>query len=72
MHVEEPELVEVVRGLREARRDTCRGRIMGGLRRESGWGRAAESKQMNYGSGVGPKIDPVLDTDMVQAAVEVG
>jgi hypothetical protein len=68
VYVEEPELIGVVRGLQEAGNDTCRGRIMGGLRSESGWGQA---KRMNYGSGAGPKIDPVLDTDMVQAGVEV-
>ena len=70
MYVEEQELIGVVRGLQEAGRNTCRGRIMDGLRRISG-GQAAESKRMNYGSGRGPKIDPVPDTDMVQAAVEV-
>jgi hypothetical protein len=68
VYVEEPELIGVIRGLQEAEKDTCRGRTMGGLRRE---GQAAESERMNYGSGTGPKIDPVLDTDMVQAAVEV-
>jgi hypothetical protein len=67
VYVEEPELIGVVRGLQEAEKDTHRGRIMGGLRRESGWGQA---KRMNYGLGAGPKVDPGLDTDMVQAAVE--
>jgi O-succinylbenzoate synthase len=70
VYVEEPELIGVVRGLQEAGKDTRRGRVMGGLRRESGWGQAAESKRMSYGSGAGPKIYPGLDTDMVQAAVE--
>jgi hypothetical protein len=71
VYVEELELIGVVRGLQEAGKDMCRGTIMGGLRRKSGWGQAAESKRMNYGSGAGPKIDPVLDTDMVRAVVEV-
>lgn len=71
MYVEEPELIGVVRGLQEVGKDTCRGRSMGGLRRESVWGQSAESKRMNYGLGAGPKEDPVLDMDMVQAAVGV-
>jgi hypothetical protein len=70
VYEEEPELIGVVRGLQEAGKDTCRGRTMDGLRGESG-GQAAESKWMNYGSGAGSKIDLVLDTDMVQEAVEV-
>jgi len=59
---------------REVGKDTCTGRIVGDLRRESGRGHAAESKWMNYSSGTsgaGSKIDQVLDKDMVQAAVEV-
>ena len=58
----------VIKGLQEAGNDMCRGRIMGSLRSESG-GQATES---NYGSGVGPKIDPVLDADMVLAGVKSG
>lgn len=69
VYVEEPELIGVVRGLQEAGKDMCRGMIMGGLRRELGWG--LEAKRINYGSVAGPKIHPALDTDMVQAAVEV-
>jgi hypothetical protein len=68
VYLEEPELSRVIKGLQEAESDACRGRIMGGLRSESGWGQATES---NYGSGAGPKIDSVLDTDMVLAVVEV-
>lgn len=71
MYVEEPELIEVVRELQEVGKDTCRGKTMGGLRRESGWGKSVESKRMGYGLGTGPKEDPVLDMDMVQEAVEV-
>jgi hypothetical protein len=43
-----------------------------GLRRESGWGQAAEAKRMNYVSDADPRMYPVLDTGMVQAEVEVG
>src|SRR6266403_5485290 len=67
--VEEPELIGVVRGLQVVGKDMCREKIMGGLRRESGWDQVAEAKRMNY---AGPKIDPELDTGMVRAAVGVG
>ena len=69
MDVEEPGLIGVVRGLQEAGKDTCIGMI--GLRREPGWGRGVEPERMSYGSGACPKTDLVLDTDMVQAVVEV-
>jgi hypothetical protein len=74
--VERQEWIGVIRGLQEAGRDVCGESIMGGLRRELGWAQAAKAKQIDCGSGAGPgagpKTDPVLDTGMVQAAVEVG
>lgn len=51
--------------MQEAKKDMRREEIARGLRRELGWGQAAEA---NADSG----IDPELDTGMVQAAVEVG
>ena len=72
MFVEGQEWIGVIRGLQEAGRDVCGESIMGGLRRELGWAQAAEAKQIDCGSGAGPKTDPVPDTGMVQAAVEVG
>ena len=66
MSLEEPELIGVVKGLQEVGNDACRGRTTGSLRSESGL--ATDS---NGGSGAGPKIDQVLDMDMVLEAVEV-
>ena len=72
VYSKEPGSIGVGRELQEAGRDMCRETIARGLRRELGWGRGAEVKRMNYGSGADPKIDPVLDTGTAQAAAEVG
>lgn len=71
MYVEELELIGIVGELQEAVKDTCKGRIMGDLCRELGRDQVAEAERTNYGSDAGPKIDLVLDTDMVQVVVEV-
>jgi len=52
------------RELKEAK-DMCKKEIARDLRRESGWDEAAEAN-------VDLEIGPVLDTGMVQEAVEVG
>lgn len=64
--LEELGLIEDVRDLQEARKDIHRVEITRGLRRELG---AAEAEQMACAD---PKIDPVLDTGMLQGVMEVG
>jgi hypothetical protein len=70
VYLKKPGSIGGVKGLQEAGKDMCREKAARGLHRKPGWGQAAEATR--YGSGADPRIDPVPDTGMVQAGVEVG